>query len=184
MSEVITKKTPYIISVILFICGALSITTSFVATLIFILSGVFLLPSVLAKVKRRKIHYFSIATLVIVAIAVWGIDNSTQKDREVAKQEEQAKKAKAAREQRAETPNKRYVEEKREIVTSTPSQNYAIEDPRNIYLYCIGSTTICYTTPAECNSNKVYYSGGTCMPVACGTGATIANTAKCQRKGF
>jgi putative Ca2+/H+ antiporter (TMEM165/GDT1 family) len=167
MTEVTTKKS-YILSAILFVCGVLSITTSFYAALMFMLAGASLLPGVLAKVKRKKLHYFSIAVLVIAAIAMWSVDSSIEADRKIAKQEAKEKR----------------MEEARKNASATSSGSYVTEDPRNIYLYCIGSTTTCYTTPAECNSNKVYYSGAACVPVACGTAAAIGNSRLCQKKGF
>jgi hypothetical protein len=65
-----------------------------------------------------------------------------------------------------------------------PSSSYIKEDPRNVYLYCVGSTMNCYKTPAECDLEKKFHNDSWCSPVACGTGVTHANTAKCQAKGF
>lgn len=69
-------------------------------------------------------------------------------------------------------------------VTERPASSYIKEDPRNVYLYCVGSTMNCYKTPAECDLEKKFHNDSWCSPVACGTGVTHANTAKCQAKGF
>lgn len=56
------------------------------------------------------------------------------------------------------------------------------QDPRNVYLYCISSTYICRKTPAECeNEVRFHSSDKSCQPVACGTGAAIANTRLCPK---
>jgi hypothetical protein len=68
--------------------------------------------------------------------------------------------------------------------SSSTSSSFTREDPRNVYIYCVtGQRSICYTTPAECEAQKVYY-GGQCKPAACGTAETVLNTRQCAQKGF
>ena len=68
--------------------------------------------------------------------------------------------------------------------SSSTSSSFTREDPRNVYIYCVtGQRSICYTTPAECEAQKVYY-GGQCKSAACGTAETVLNTSQCALKGY
>ena len=70
--------------------------------------------------------------------------------------------------------------------SSSPStsSSFTREDPRNVYIYCVtGQLAICFTTPAECEQQKVFY-GGQCKSVACGTTEAVLNTRQCAEKGF
>ena len=56
------------------------------------------------------------------------------------------------------------------------------QDSRNVYLYCLSSTYSCFLTPAECENEARFHVGKSCQPIPCGTGATHANTALCDRQ--
>lgn len=67
--------------------------------------------------------------------------------------------------------------------SSSPSSAASVlEDPRNVYLYCISRSPICFLTPAECESALRFHTDATCQPVACGTSWTHSNTGLCDKQ--
>ena len=111
--------------------------------------------------------------------------NDLLKHREAVKQRErektialEAEKKRIAEAERQSNSSSNYSS------SSSASSSFTREDPRNVYIYCVtGQRSICYTTPAECEAQKVYY-GGQCKPAACGTAETVLNTRQCAQKGF
>ncbi|WP_146188523.1 hypothetical protein [Limnohabitans sp. 2KL-51] len=111
--------------------------------------------------------------------------NDLSKYKEAVEQREREKKIafEAEKKRNAEAEKKRNSSSNYSYSSST-SSSFTREDPRNVYIYCVtGQRSICYTTPAECEAQKVYY-GGQCKSAACGTAETVLNTSQCALKGY
>lgn len=98
--------------------------------------------------------------------------------------ERQVKEAKLKEERKASEAERKRNSTSNNSSSPSTSSTYSTEDPRNIYIYCVtGQLAICFTTPAECEQQKVSY-GGQCKSVACGTTEAVLNTRQCAAKGF
>lgn len=110
-----------------------------------------------------------------------------QRDQEKVKleSERRTKEAKLQEERKAiEAERKRNSISNYSSSPSSSSSSFSSEDPRNVYIYCVtGKLGICFTTPAECEQQKLSY-GGQCKSVACGTTEAALNTRQCAAKGF
>jgi len=109
-----------------------------------------------------------------------------QRDQEKAKLEleRRTKEAKLQEERKASDAERKRNSMSNYSASPSASSSYSTEDPRNVYIYCVtGQLAICFTTPAECEQQKVFY-GGQCKSVACGTTEAVLNTRQCAAKGF
>jgi len=98
--------------------------------------------------------------------------------------ERQVKEAKLQEERKASEAERKRNSMSNYSSSPSTSSSFSTEDPRNVYIYCVtGQLAICFTTPAECEQQKVSY-GGQCKSVACGTTEAVLNTRQCAAKGF
>ena len=98
--------------------------------------------------------------------------------------ERQVKEAKLKEERKASEAERKRNSISNYSSSPSSSSSFSSEDPRNVYIYCVtGKLGICFTTPAECEQQKVSY-GGECKSVACGTTEAVLNTRQCAAKGF